>query len=261
MEYKGVIDFDHGVLDNGRVSGKQQYKVVFKEYYRGNKYYVQSKAHSQRYASYAAAAFKVTRTEVLGNEGGTGLGKGTHQTEGQKVEVLRSRHACNAVRTEAVDSGLDDHVGDGEQHTLHSCRNTDHYDLFQQVHIDMQVLQYQPELIFLGQKKIQYKSTADTVGQHGGKTYAYYMQMEHHNKQQVQKDVYDSCKGQGQERPGAVAFGAQDGRTEVVEHHGGHAAEIDAQIQSGQIYDLFGCAHKCQYRAGDEDSDYKKEKT
>ena len=43
-----------------------------------------------------------------------------------------------------------------------------------------------------------------------------------------------------------VAHAAQNGRAEVVDHDARHADEIDAQVQNGQIHDVFRHVHEAQ---------------
>ena len=65
---------------------------------------------------------------VLTNEGRCrqAQGVGNHINEG--VDLPGSREGCHGDRTEAIDVGLNHHVGEGYHHGLDSCRNTDVYD-------------------------------------------------------------------------------------------------------------------------------------
>ena len=66
-------------------------------------------------------------------------------------------------------------------------------------------------------------------------------------KHQVQYHIDDAGHGKEIQGPAGVALGTEDGCAKVIEHIGGHTAEINAQVQGGQVNDVGRGGHPYQH--------------
>ena len=74
--------------------------------------------------------------------------------------------------------------------------------------------------------------------------------MEHDHQDQVQHHIDKTGDGQIHQRTAGIAHGADDACAEIVQHVEGHADEVNAQVQGGQVDDVVGAAHHVQQGTG-----------
>ena len=183
---------------------------------------------------------------VLAGEGDHCLGEGVQQAVGDEVEVLAGGHAGDTVGAEAVYGGLDDHVGDGEDHALKTCREADLDNALQIFRHKFQPGRVEPEFILLVHQEVHHHARGETVGQYGGQGHTDDVQMKTDYEEEIQDNIHHAGDGQADEGTGAVPLASQDGGTEIVQHDGRHAQEVDAQVQHGQVHDVLRRAHQVQ---------------
>ena len=177
-------------------------------------------------------------TVILPHKGGTGLAEGVHDVVGHDLDVQRSAGGGHDDGAQAVDGGLDDDVGDGEDGALDAGRQADAQDLPEAAPVDGEPLGvYVDVLVALPQSPVQ-NGGADHVGQHRGDGHAVDGHVKAQDEHQVEQHIQDTGGGQGDEGDLGFADAAEDGGFKVVEQDGGHAQEIDAQIEEGQGVDV-----------------------
>ena len=79
--------------------------------------------------------------------------------------------------------------------------------------------------------------------------------------EQIQDDVDHTSQGQKVQRALGVPLRPQQGAAEVIDHGGGHAQEIDAQIQCGQIQHIGGSLHPDENGSGSHHTHYRQDQT
>ena len=80
--------------------------------------------------------------------------------------------------------------------------------------------------------------------------------MEVDDKDQIQDHVDNAGCEQVIERSLGIAAGPQQSGAKVVEHGGGHAGEVDPQVERGQIQHIGGTLHPDQNGPGTQNTDH-----
>lgn len=70
------------------------------------------------------------------------------------------------------------------------------------------------------------------------------------DEEEIQSDVQNARDEQIKQGAAGIARSAQNGIAKVIERHGGHAEEIDAQVDRRAVDQLFLCAEQFQQRNG-----------
>lgn len=70
------------------------------------------------------------------------------------------------------------------------------------------------------------------------------------DEEEIQSDVQNARDEQIKQGAAGIARSAQNGIAKVIERHGGHAEEIDAQVDRRAVDQLFLCAEQLQQRNG-----------
>ena len=86
----------------------------------------------------------------------------------------------------------------------------------------------------------------------GGQGHAGYAHVEGDDKDQVQHHIDHTGNAQEVQGAAGVPLGPENGAAEVIEHIGGHTAEVDPQVQGGQADDVVRGGHELQHLAAEE---------
>ena len=107
---------------------------------------------------------------------------------------------------------------------------------------------------FAAHEAQQHQHRGDGLGNHRGDGHALYPHAQDDDEEQVQHHVDDAGEEQEVQGPLGVPHRPEDGRAEVIQHHHGHAAEVDAHVQHRLVDDVLGGAHHLQQGPGQGDA-------
>ena len=127
------------------------------------------------------------------------------------------------------------------------------------VHLQLFQIQAQGALL-LGQAA-QDQTGGDVLGDGGGRGHAGHVHVEHQHREQVQDHIDDAGHNEVVEGALGVPLGPENGRAEVVGQGGGHAQEVDAQIDGGQVDDVRRGGHPHQQLMGHNEAEDAQEHT
>ena len=152
---------------------------------------------------------------------------------------------------EAVDGRLNKNIGEAEDCALYGRGNADHQNLCKVVL--MKTERTNPKLKFIGfhVELPKNQKSGDSGGDTGCGGHSGNACMTANDKQKVQQDVQNTGQDQCDKRKAAVAFGAQDSRSKIIEHEERKSAKINPQVEYCCIQDLFRRPDQCEQRAGD----------
>ena len=166
--------------------------------------------------------------------------EGVHGNVNELIDVASGGVAGDDRGAEAVDGGLDQDVGDRKDRTLQAGGDTD-ADHFQRLlFIEPQHPQAQAAAVLLTHQASQHQESGDVLGQSRGDGHTGNVQLEKADEDNVADHIDDAGDGQVVEGMLRVADGPEDGRAKVVDHRGGDADEIDAQVEGGQGQNVIG---------------------
>ena len=176
----------------------------------------------------------VTGAVILAGKGHVGLIEGVDVGINELLNADGGRAAGHNDLTEGVDGGLHRHVGQREQHSLNSGGDAHLHDLLELDGVDLQLPEVQPQRTGLLHEAADHQCGRNALGDHGGQCHACHIHVEVDDKDQIQDHVDNAGCEQVIERSLGIAAGPQQSGAKVVEHGGGHAGEVDPQVERGQ---------------------------
>ena len=114
---------------------------------------------------------------------------------------------------------------------------------------------------FVPHQAQQHQCSRDVLGDDGGQGHAVHTHVETQHKGQGQHHIDDTGHCEEVQGAAGVSLRPQDCRAEVIEHVGGHTAEINAKIQSRQINDVGRRGHPHQHLPAEGDARYHQQNT
>lgn len=139
--------------------------------------------------------------------------------------------SCYNDRSERIDGGLDQYIGEGKERALYAGRQADLHHPAQTSGLDVEFFHIQAARTVHPAQADQDQDGADALGEDGGERHACHVHMKDDDKEQVEHHVDDACHGQKVQRPFGISGGAQDGAAEVISHGCGHTDKNNLQIQ------------------------------
>lgn len=122
-------------------------------------------------------------TDILAGKGQSGLMEGVHGYPDKAFDARRSRASGNDDFTEAVDGGLDDNIGKGENHSLKSGRKTDAHQGNQGRSVNAQLSKDKPEgFVFFRHQTTENERCRHVLRKDGCKRNAGNVHMEYNDK-------------------------------------------------------------------------------
>src|SRR5699024_2953965 len=131
--------------------------------------------------------------------------------------------SCHYQRTKGVDRGLNQHVGDAEDSTLQTCRQTDSQHCGQHFAVELQMVQIQVARSFGFNQAEQYQNGRDCLRNNGRQCNTGNTHMEYDNEYQVKYNVDDTGQCQEIQRPLGISDRTQNCGTKVIHHEGRHS--------------------------------------
>ena len=177
----------------------------------------------------------VAGAQVLADKGNGGLVEGIHGDVDELLDVGGGGVAGHHHFAEGVDGGLDHHVGKGEQDPLEAGRQADPQNLPQGLAVDAHCPQIQVQRSGVPYHAQHHQRGGDALGDDRGDGHAGHIQFHDDHEEEVQNDVHHAGQREEVQRPPGVSLGPQQRSAEVIDHGGGHAQEVDAQIQCGKV--------------------------
>ena len=160
-----------------------------------------------------------------------GVHRGVHKALQVAGGGVRSHHHL----AEAVDGGLNQHVGNAEQAALQARGQSDAGNVDQLTPVNSHVPDVQMHRAGEAHQADDHQHRANRLGADRGDSNARHVHVEADHHHQVEDHVHHPGNGQVEQRALGIAHGAQDGRAEVVNHVEGHAQEIDPHIGGCQV--------------------------
>ena len=184
--------------------------------------------------------------KILSHEGGQGLRKAGHGQEGKALQLGIGAAAGHSGLAEAVDIGLDHHVGKGDDAVLHAGGQTVADNIQKAFAVETEI----PEPDTVGgihpQQMDQAQKGADTLGDGGGNGGRAYTEAKSRHKQQVQADIDKRGYDQIEQGVFAVAYGVENAHENVIHDRKQTAAEVKTEIFDGLGQHFRRCAHPAQ---------------
>ena len=195
---------------------------------------------------------QLSGAEILSGEGGNRHADAHHRKDVESVDLQVSPEAGHRRCPEAVDAGLYQHVGDGDDRVLDSCRkahldnpNAHHLveaDFLQGDLIGFICLQQEAHGEHAGNELAEYRSEGRTGNAHPQEGY----------QDNIQDDIGDGSDGQIDQRTLGVSHSIQYAGNHVIQHGKNRSRKINFQIDDGFRQDLFRRVHPEEQRPADQ---------
>ena len=92
----------------------------------------------------------------------------------------------------------------------------------------------------------------NALGEHARERHAVGRHAEADDEHEVEDNIQHACGGEVDERRFRVADGAQNAAAVVVERGGGHAEEVNAQVELGAVDEVLARVEKLKERTGED---------
>lgn len=160
--------------------------------------------------------------------------------------------ARNGGRTEGIDGGLNEHVGDGEHAALQTGGDADAQNQNEGAALDARFFRLEADIAVAGDQAGEDKRRADELADDGRDGDARDAELQPGDEQHVEDDIDHAADGQVIQRALGIADGAKDGRAIVIDEAGGQADGVNIEIELCAGQHVFGAAHQFQQRGGEE---------
>lgn len=192
--------------------------------------------------------------KVLADKGddGDAEGAGDHPVNG--VNFCKGRMGRYRFRSQTVQGGLDNDVGDAVHNRLYPGRQANGDDGDQQR--TMEPYFSGPQTIDVGgaSKREQNQKCADGLRNDGGISGAFDAQMQQNNKKDIQPNIQKAAYHQKIQRSFGISDGTQDTGADIVNKDKNNAREIYTQIRDRSTDDIRGRLHHFQNRRRQQDA-------
>lgn len=246
LEKQHALQAEGGIMENVRIGGEDTDEYAFLPNNQPVEQSAPEKTQEHALTKHFLAAIDLSGAVILADESHRRLGKGADDKEAVVFIVDRRRGARHGIGAEAVDGGLHEDVGKGEDHPLHACRHPDAQHVAEFIPLYGDFLPLQAERLLFAKQEEDDNGGADNIGCHGGYRHAGNAHLEANHKHEVQSGVDDARRNQAVERTFRIAHAPENGSSEIINHHEGHAEEIDAEIERGKVDDIVGRIHQLQ---------------
>lgn len=150
--------------------------------------------------------------------------------------------ARNGGRTEGIDGGLNEHVGDGEHAALQTRRGCDAQNQTEGAALDARFFRLEADIAVAGDQAGEDKRRADELADDGRDGDARDAELQPGDEQHVEDDIDHAADGQVIQRALGIADGAKDGRAIVIDEAGGQADGVNIEIELRAGQHVFGAA-------------------
>ena len=116
--------------------------------------------------------------------------------------------------------------------------------------MEAQLLHIQPVDVLAACERENDESRGNALGDHARKRHAVGRHAEADDEHEVEDNVQHACGGEVDERRFRVADGTQNAAAVVVERGGGHAEEVNAQVELGAVDEVLARVEKLKERTG-----------
>ena len=205
-------------------------------------------AERQQVALEHAARF--ARAVVLPDKARAGDVKRVHHGVDEVIHIARRGVALDDDGTERIDARLNEEVCDREDRVLQTCRHADRQRVDGLVLVEAQLLHIQSVDVLAACERENDESRGNTLGDHARKRHAVGRHAEADDEHEVEDNIQHACGGEVDERRFRVADGAQNAAAVVVERGGGHAEEVNAQVELGAVDEVLARVEKLKERTG-----------
>ena len=213
--------------------------------------------HAQTHADPHTAANTVVLlgAEILSHKGGDRHAQRTGDLPSPRIGLAVGCPCGNGSLAKGIDRRLDQHIGDGEQRTLHTGRKTDPHHFGKLLLVNAHLSQIQMTHIPALNQSPDNQSSGNALGNGSCQGNTGYVHMEHRDKYYVQYYVDDTGKTQINQRTFGITGSPENGGAEVIDHGKSDACKIDLHVDGRQRQHGFRGAHPAQegFRAGHTD--------
>ena len=242
--FKGYNDGHHigAAFNDARVQGINPQNEPAEQQHQKAQNAHGADAHGQAYPHTLLDPVITLGTEILPHEGGDCHAEGAGHHPDQSVGFPEGRPGGHHHRTEGIDAGLDQGVGQIEGHKLQPRGNADEQNSAQQPSVQPEGGQAQG-ILLLPQQHHQQNPRADNLGKYRGQSHAYNPHAKYHHQHHIHYDVCQTGGDQRQNGSSGVPHGPQNSRLHIIHHGGQGPGKIDAHIGGCHAQALLRGAH------------------
>ena len=245
----------HGLLPvghNPRIVGEEAHNRVGEEQNQGSGDDGVDDSDPQSLVHPLLHPVQLSGTEILSGEGGNRHADAHHRKDVESIDLQVSPEAGHRRCPESVDTGLHQHVGDGDDRVLNSRRKT---------HLDNPDAHHLVEANFLQGDLIGLiRLQQEAHGEHAGHELAEYCSdgrtgdahPQEGYQDDVQNDVGDRSNRQIDQGSLGVSHGVQYAGNHVIQHGKNRSRKINFQVDDGFRQDLFRRVHPQEQRPADQ---------
>lgn len=150
--------------------------------------------------------------------------------------------ARNGGRTEGIDGGLNEYVGDGEHAALQTGGDADAQNQTKGAALDARFFRLEADIAVAGDQAGEDKRRADELADDGRDGDARDAELQPGDEQHVEDDIDHAADGQIIQRALGIADGAKDSRAIVIDEAGGQADGVNIEIELRADQHVFGAA-------------------
>ena len=177
-------------------------------------------------------------SQILTGETDDGLMIGVGPDIDDSFETERRGAACHRDRSERVDGGLNDEVGNGEKCSLQSGGETDPEHASENGSVDAQISEFQAACVARPGQIPDHEECRDGLREDGRQCDPRHLHPENQHENQIQHHIDNSREHQIIERSSRISCRAENCTSEVVQQNKRDSAAVDPEIDAGFMKDF-----------------------
>ncbi len=172
--------------------------------------------------------------------------------EGPDFKIQRYSGSGDGCGSQTVDSGLDDHVGEREDHALDTGRDSDLQYLKDQAGMPVYLADGKVQNPCFLRQEMQDQYCTDCIGDDGGDGHSVHVHATVNNEEYIQRYIDQACQCQADQRLFCISVGPKDGCAKIIDCQEWDAEIIYFQIQICHAQDLRRGTHQTQDGSGEQ---------
>ena len=193
-----------------------------------------------------AHAVGLTGTDILADEGRQRHRKAGHGQKSKALDLAVGTAPGHGLRTERVDVGLHDDIGNRDDRVLDAGRQALHNDCLEGWGVKSDLVPMHSPFLFAVGQLGKGQNGADRLGGNRGKGGRTHAHAQPADQNQVENDIDDGRGDQIPHRAFAVTDRLQDACTYIVHDHGDRAEEVHPEVGDRVGQHAVRCAHPAQ---------------
>ena len=202
----------------------------------------------------------VLGTQVLANESGQSHGEASDRQKCEALDFLMGTATGHGSIAEGIDVGLYHQIGKANDGILHTGRQTELDDGFQECGVETNLTESKT-VIFrnTAHQAETAEQGADTLGNGGSQSRRTDTKAKIAHQQKIQSNVDEGGENQVVQRVLAVTDGVEDANKNIVHHGKEHAVGVISEIGDGLGQNTVGRLHPTQDGGGECDTQHRQQ--